>query len=248
MLRGRRRRAAPASAIAGCHMRPVCAASWWATRTSVRRASPRGRHARDDVRPLAARQQPPQPLAAPGDRRARATRAPRASAAPSRAARRRRAARAPTAYVALVAERLDAHVGGAGLLQPAREPRRARALPRPGGVARHRRQRVDVGLDQPSFHSTGPGDQRVAAQRAAEDLAARARAQARAAPRGRCPSRTPSRAASRRGPRWRCCPWRPRAPGSRRARRSSTRSCRRRPRARRARSRAPGRACCGSAR
>ena len=91
-----------------------------------------------------------------------------------------------------------------------------------------------------------PGHQRVAAERR-PSISWTRRAQASSAA-ARRPWRSPSRAASRRDPRWRCCPWRPAAPGSRRARRSSTRSCRRRPPARRARSRGPDRVCCGSAR
>ena len=91
-----------------------------------------------------------------------------------------------------------------------------------------------------------PGDQRVAAERPAEDVAHGARLleqRVEVDPGRRCPSPP----ASRRGPRSRCCRSRPPGPGSRRARRSSTRSSRSPPRARRARSPGPGRACCGSA-
>ena len=104
-------------------------------------------------------------------------------------------------------------------------PPRARARARRAGRGAPRRRRAS-GRSAPVHR---PGDERVAAERAAEDLL-RARARTPAARAGRCRSRCPSRAASRRGPRWRCCRWRRPAPGSRRARRSSTRSCRRRPR------------------
>ena len=56
------------------------------------------------------------------------------------------------------------------------------------------------------------GDQRVPAERAAEDVARGARRGEQRA-RGRCPSRCPSRAASRRGPRSRCCRSRPAGTG-----------------------------------
>ena len=68
-----------------------------------------------------------------------------------------------------------------------------------------------------------PGGEHVAAQRPAEHLAHRARRLEQPL-QGDARSRSPSRAASRRGPRWRCCRSRPAAPGSRPARRSSTRS------------------------
>ena len=96
-------------------------------------------------------------------------------------------------------------------------------------------------------HSTGPGLEHVRAERPPEDLLRRRRGGDQSAG-GRSRSRSPSRRASRRGPRSRCSRSRREAPGSRRARRTRTRTSRSPARARRARWRAPGRACCGSAR
>ncbi len=93
----------------------------------------------------------------------------------------------------------------------------------------------------------GPSGEQVGRQRPARALPAR-RASTRAGGRGRCRCRSPSRAASTRGPRWRRCRSRPSAPGSRPARRTTTRTSARPRRAPPARWRGPGRGCCGSGR
>ena len=97
------------------------------------------------------------------------------------------------------------------------------------------------------FHTTGPAVSTCDPSGRPSTSCAAARG-LDAASRARCRSRCPSRAASTRDPRWRCCRSPRAAPGSHRARRSSTRSSSRPRPAPPARSPAPARACCGSAR
>ena len=105
-------------------------------------------------------------------------------------------------------------------------PRRARPRCAPRRAARRtaepqRRQRESA--LSASFHTTGPAVSRCEPSGRPSTCCAAARGLEQRLERD-ARSRCPSRAASRRGPRWRCCPSRPPAPGSRRARRSSTRT------------------------
>ena len=106
---------------------------------------------------------------------------------------------------------------------PPRPGRHAARTPRARGRRARRARRAPPVASLPPVHRAG--DERVAAQRAAEHVADLARGGEQRLEVDRR-SRSPSRAASRRGPRWRCCRSRPAAPGSRPARRSSTRTSR----------------------
>ena len=125
--------------------------------------------------------------------------------------RRRRPCQARARRLGQAGARRDARAGGH---DPA-DLRRKRRLRR--GRTRLRREapaRVQRARDAQRRPVDGPGQQRVAAERAAEDLL-HARRRRRSGRAGRCRWLCPSRGASTRGPRWRCCRLPPAAPDSR---------------------------------